>query len=469
MSEVAPRMVCSGCGFEAAADEPYPFACPERGKDDVDHVMTPATEQDDETQFASLADPEADPFIRFRELSFSYRLARSRGMSDLDYVALVRRLDHAVSDVEGVGFRFSPFGRRARLSARLGFQGRGGIWVKDETHNVGGSHKARHLMGLAIHLAVVEELGLIDAESGGERRLAIASCGNAALAAAIVAKAAGRWLSVYIPPDAQPSVVERLHELEAEVVVTEREPGAYGDPCYLAFLAALEYGALPFCCQGPDNGLTIQGGETIAYELVTQLLAEGTALDHLFIQVGGGALASAVVQGLERSRRLGALRRLPRIHTVQTLGAWPLKRAYDRVVALAKTRVPELMHGRGDSSGVHEQRKTLVDDVCRWAGGHRSRFMWPWEKTPQSIAHGILDDETYDWLVCVRGMMQSGGQPLVVEETTLVEANRLARTRTDIEVCHSGSAGLAGALQLLRTGGVSPEDRVGVIFSGMQR
>jgi phosphate-selective porin len=33
---------------------------------------------------------------------------------------------------------------------------RGALWVKDETHNVAGSHKARHLMGLLLYLAVVE-------------------------------------------------------------------------------------------------------------------------------------------------------------------------------------------------------------------------------------------------------------------------------------------------------------------------
>ena len=40
--------------------------------------------------------------------------------------------------------------------------------------------------------------------------LAIASCGNAALAAAVVARAADRRLRVFIPPDADPAVVARL-------------------------------------------------------------------------------------------------------------------------------------------------------------------------------------------------------------------------------------------------------------------
>ncbi len=46
------------------------------------------------------------------------------------------------------------------LSDALGFDGDGGVWVKDETGNVSGSHKGRHLMGVLIHLAVMERCGL---------------------------------------------------------------------------------------------------------------------------------------------------------------------------------------------------------------------------------------------------------------------------------------------------------------------
>ena len=30
-----------------------------------------------------------------------------------------------------------------------------------------------------------------------------------------------------------------------------------GDPCYAAFRGLVADGAVPFCCQGPDNGLTV--------------------------------------------------------------------------------------------------------------------------------------------------------------------------------------------------------------------
>lgn len=56
-------------------------------------------------------------------------------------------------------------------------------------------------MGLLIHLLVAEETGLLP---GGADRLdlAIASCGNAALAAAVVARAGRRRLRVFAPTSA---------------------------------------------------------------------------------------------------------------------------------------------------------------------------------------------------------------------------------------------------------------------------
>ena len=234
--------------------------------------------------------------------------------------------------MDGRGFRATPFFRSPGLSDALGFDGDGGVWVKDETGNVSGSHKGRHLMGVLIHLAVMERCGLLDPRR--RRDLAIASCGNAALAAAVVARAGGWALTVFVPPDAEPSVVRQLNDLGAKVVTCPREPGVPGDPAYLALRRALDRGALPFTTQGPENGLAIEGGLTLGYELVTDLASQTPdhlvgqpPLHHLIIQVGGGALASSVLQALREAADLGVLDRLPRVHTVQTTGAYPLDQA----------------------------------------------------------------------------------------------------------------------------------------------
>jgi threonine synthase len=95
--------------------------------------------------------------------------------------------------------------------------------------------------------------------------------------------------------------------------------------------------------------------------------------------------------------------------------------------------------------------------------------MWAWESEPQSIAHGILDDETYDWLAVVRGMLTTGGTPVTVDEERLVEAHDLARATTGIDADHTGSSGLAGLMELLSDGSVGAGESVGVFLTGVTR
>jgi threonine synthase len=427
-----------------AGDDPYPFRCANAGMDDGDHVIARVL---DLGQISWPESREDNPFVRYRRLSHSHCVAIAGGMSDGDYVDLVERLDKEVAAVDGRGFVETPFGRAPELSDVLGFGPDGGTWVKDETGNVSGSHKARHLMGVMIYLQVAEEIGLT--EQGDRRDLAIASCGNAALAAAVVARAAARRLRVFVPTWADPGVMDRLRSLGAVIEECDRAPGVPGDPAYHALQLAIAEGALPFSCQGNENALAIEGGQTLGYEMVDVLRRSESTLDRVFVQVGGGALASAVIAAFSEARDLGAVGRTPRFHAVQTVGGHPLIRAYDRVAE------------RAAASG--------ADQALAYAAGHRSEFMWPWEEEPKSIAHGILDDETYDWLAVVRGMMLTGGHPVVVDEDTLLRANKAGRTAAHIDADHTGTSGLAGFLAMRDRGEVGPEERVAVLFTGARR
>jgi threonine synthase len=139
---------------------------------------------------------------------------------------------------------------------------------------------------------------------------------------------------------------------------------------------------------------------------------------------------------------------------VQTFGAHPLERAYHRV----RASLPET--GAGPDA---------VRGAVAHAAAHRADFMWPWESEPKSVATGILDDETYDWRAVVEGMLLTGGQPLVVSEELLVEANSLAVAATGIKVDPTGSSGLAGLLALRQTGHAAARDQAAVLFTGIQR
>jgi threonine synthase len=435
--------VCSGCGYQLPAEEPVRLSCPmARPDDDTDHILVRVLAP---SRLAFPLDADPNPFVRYRTLFHGYHVARAAGSSDVDVTRRIRRLNRAVARVDGHGFIVTPFTRAAALGSTLGFAD---VWIKDETGNVSGSHKARHLFGTLL------ELELAGGAAGSRaNRLAIASCGNAALAAAVVARAAGRQLEIFIPPEADPVVLARLDQLGAKLTTCRRSAGRAGDPTVDRLRAAVAAGAIAFTCQGNLNGLAVQGGETLGWEMVSDLLVRDGRLDHVVIQVGGGALASAVIQAFTEAHQLGALRALPAFHAVQTQGAFPLARAYERLA--------------GRLAGRRDERE--IERELAWAATHRSEFMWPWETEPHSVAGGILDDETYDWLAVVRGMLRTNGRPVIVDEAELRAANHLAITDTGINVDHTGSAGLAGAIQLLRRGEIGPDDHVAVIFTGIRR
>jgi threonine synthase len=454
----ASALVCTGCGTLAPAGRAFvPRCLAARDGDDVDHVLRRVL---DHTRVAELeaaglvhAD-EPNPFLRYRTRLHAWHVARMAGWADERFVDLVRGLDDAVGRTEGHGFHATPLLHADRLDAALGLTTPGGLWAKDETGNVSGSHKARHLFGVMLALRVDEEQGLI--EPGAP--LAIASCGNAALAAAVVARAAERRLLVFVPPSAEAAVLARLRELRAEVHVCERRPGETGDPTVRRLLAAMEAGAVPFTVQGDLDGPAIEGGATLGWELVDGLAAQGArALDRLVIQVGGGAFASAMALALEDAQGLGRLERLPRFDTVQTRGGYPLARAHDRVL--------EHLGATASMPLAPDRVRGGLADVAR----HRSAYMWAWETEPRSSAHGILDDETYDWLAVVRAMLSTGGRSVVVDEDALMDANRLVVDQIGIDADHTGTAGLAGLLTLRHDGLVDADETVAVIFSGVRR
>jgi threonine dehydratase len=91
--------------------------------------------------------------------------------------------------------------------------------------------------------------------------------------------------------------------------------------------------------------------------------------------------------------------------------------------------------------------------------------MTPWPG-PRSLADGIVDDETYDWIGVFEAMKGCGGTPVVAAEDLIVGAHQLASS-TAINVSPTGSAGLAGLLAIRDE--VDDGERVAVIFSGVAR
>jgi threonine synthase len=394
---------CAVCGTEVDVATAYAFTCPRATPADRHHVLHPLTVGAEHEPL-----DDANPFVRYGPRLAWWAFARSRGMTEAACAALTREL--------AAGFTVTPFERSAAVSDALGAD----VWVKDETGNVGGSHKGRHLVTILLHLVAAESLRLA---TGQRRPLAIASCGNAAIAAATLAQRASWPIDVFVPTWASPEVLGILESLGATIHPCERRStGPPGDPAVLRFREAVATGAVPFSVQGPENALCLDGGRTIGWELADA----GVGLDRVLVQVGGGAFAACTGWGLGPDVRLDA---------VQSAGCAPLARALTAAAGVA-------------------------DPAAQW-----STLMTPWPD-PQSVADGILDDETYDWLGVADVVRASGGRAIVAPEAAIVAAHELGAT-TGIPVSATGTAGLAGLVT--PDGAPAPGETVAVIFSGVSR
>lgn len=408
------------------------------------------------------------------------------------YDILLDYFQKPMTSCEGKCFQVTPLTEASGITEIL--EGKGRIWIKDETENITGSHKGRHLMATLLYLEVSRLLR----QETEKRVLAIYSCGNAAAAAAAVARAGSYELHAFVPEDMDPKLQQMLVDRDAAVERIHRDAAADGDPCYRAFRDAVEQkGWLPFACSGPDNWSNIEGGETLGGETVLQLRDLGAAPSCLILQIGGGAMGRATVQAWEALRRLDIAERIPRIYACQPEGGFPFVRAYylmlkriadhnglpmdwaydrdadpaaelDRLRAYAAADMGQVMALAAFARDHFESE--AVQTPLRHAVKNRNRYMWAWDgAAPRSAARGILDDETHDWHDLLRGVLRSGGKAEILREEVIRKAHHMARTRTGIRVSPTGSAGLAGLLQLRESGDILPDEDTTLFFTGVDR
>ena len=431
-TSVVTGLRCGGCGTKVAISEVFSWRCPNSSDADRHHVL------EIESAIAPLrSNGDANPFVAFQRYLAWDAFAATLGLDFESRTKIIRDLDDEVAKVAGTGFRTTPFMRNDALSDALGFEQQGGVWIKDETHNVAGSQKARHIFSQLLHLISVEHVGRAPWRHQSERPdLAIASCGNAAIAASTLARATNWPIQVFVPEHADAATLAILNSLGAKVVRCARvATDAPGDPCVYRFREAIASGAIPFGVQGPENAWCLDGGRTIGWEMavVAENLA-GSLFSRMFVQAGGGAFVTCAANGFFA----GATK--PKIHAVQTEGCAPLARAFDIAQATGGARN---------------------------AGARWSQCMWPWETTPNSLADGILDDETYDWVGACNVMADSQGGPVVASEDQVRQSYDLAHRVTNIDVSPTGAAGLAGLLAIRRD--IKDDERVIIIFSGVRR
>lgn len=168
----------------------------------------------------------------------------------------------------------------------------------------------------------------------------------------------------------------------------------------------------------------MSGVETIAHELAAQAEARGVAIDHVFVEAGGGGLTLAMARGFRWLVDAGRLPRMPAIHCVQPDGndtiAGPLRMNAARARPVACTTAV---------SGLQVPTVIDGDDViaaCRASGG---------------TGHLVSDAET--WRV-----------------------QRLLARDEGVFAEPAGAVGVAGAIAAAARGEIGPRDTVVCLVTG---
>ena len=373
----AKRLVCSRTGEPAPLDEPA-FLSPAGAPFLVDYEL----------------DPAAGERLKRRLAGRTWGLWRYRELMPM-------RDPGTVVDLGEGGTPLVPL----RRTAPAGLE----VWIKDESGNPTGSFKAR---GLSLAVNRARELG-----AGG---IQLPSAGNAALAAAAYAAAAGLPCRVAVPADAPDTIVRRCREHGAEVLVvganlveagSRLAPGNEDRDGYWNVATLKE----PY---------RLEGKKSMAYEIAEQL--GWRQPDWIIYPTGGGTGIIAMHRAFGELRRLGLVSGPgPRFAAVQMAGCAPIVKAFEE--------------GR--------------DAAEPWAD-------------PETRAWGLRVPVAVGDFLILRALRESGGTAVAVEEEKAEQTEAALAREEGMLAVIEGAAAVAALERLAAAGVVAEGSRVVVLQTG---
>ncbi|HEX5758174.1 MAG TPA: threonine synthase [Thermoanaerobaculia bacterium] len=277
-------------------------------------------------------------------------------------------------------------------------------WVKEEGGNPTGSFKAR---GLSLAVNRARELGAAGVQ--------LASAGNAALALAAYAAAAGLPARVALPEDTPPTVAARCRAHGAAVLTS---PGTLVEAARL-----LEGGDGFWTLSTLREPYRVEGKKTMGFEVAEQL---GWELPEWIVYpTGGGTGIVGMHKAFAELERLGLIgARRSRFVVVQMAGCAPL--------------------------------------VGAFAAGAEAAEPWP---RPQTRVWGLRVPRALGDFLVLRALRETGGRALAVAEERLPEVTARA-ARRGLLVGPEGAAALAALEDLAAAGELAEGDRVVVFQTG---
>jgi threonine synthase len=280
------------------------------------------------------------------------------------------------------------------------------VLLKEEAGNPTGSFKAR---GLSLAVNRARELGAPGVQAP--------SAGNAALALAAYASAAGLPCRVAMPEDTPKSIFARCRLLGAEVL---ESPGTLVEAGRLLASRGGGYWTLATL----REPYRVEGKKTMLYEIAEQM--RWRLPDWIVYPTGGGTGIVGMRKAYDELLELGLVDDpLPRFAVAQMAGCAPIVRAFEQ--------------------------------------GAESAEPWP---DPQTRVWGLRVPSAIADFLILRALRESGGAAVAIEEGEIAAMTERAARLQGLLVGPEGAAALLALERLARDGRIVAGQRVVVFQTG---
>jgi threonine synthase len=360
--------------------------------------------QPDGTRLASLCPTCGQPLlVRYPQPVAKSAITTDASLWRYGAALPLRSGERAVSLGEGM----TPLIELPHLAAEIGVRR---LWVKDEGINPTASFKARGLM-----------MAVTRAKALGLPGVCVPTAGNAGIALAAYAAAAGLPCRIFAPETTPPPILGSIRALGADLVLL---PGHIGD-CGKATIAfATESGF--FNVATVREPYRVEGMKTMGYEVAEQL---GWRLpDAIVYPTGGGEGTIGIWKAMNEMLQWGWLpsdTARPRMIIAQAAGCAPLVKAFH----------------------AGEEKATPWPDPTTHASGLR--------------VPGPLGDR-----LTLRTLRESAGEAEAVSEEKIRSGTFLLASKSGIDAAPEGGAALEATRQLVAAGRLRADAEVVVFNTG---
>ena len=271
--------ICSDCGKEFSSSK-LVYRCPECSHTTSDSITA------------------SDSGLQFQSGNLTVQLDNNelRKLNSLEHVTAFDFFPYTIPTPTAYPAGNTPLVQSPRLSGSYGLKN---LRFKVEGTNPSGSFKDR-----ASQLVSAQAIAM------GEKKIVLASTGNAGSAMACAGAAYGLNVILFVPESAPVNKLMQSLVYGACVVPIK---GTYDDAFALSIEYSEKFGGINR--NTAYNPMTIEGKKSVSIELFEQL--GRNVPDAVYIPVGDGAILSGVYKGFSDLLRAGIISHIPRLVCVQ--------------------------------------------------------------------------------------------------------------------------------------------------------